>query len=159
VVKTGFALIGLASLGSLLIAYGSSAGFADGGFGYDFMNNYFPGDYSPPVKMIILGRILFGMGLETCCVMVQKVIVKWFKGKELALAFAINMGVGRLGTSFALWLPAELAGDLVNGIYPKFSTPLWFGFILSGLAILVFLVYTVYDVKLDKHTEGMSSEE
>ena len=48
---------------------------------------------------MIVGRIFFGIGLETTCVLITKTIVKWFKGYELALAMAINMGIGRLGSA------------------------------------------------------------
>ncbi|MCP5050955.1 MAG: major facilitator superfamily domain-containing protein 1 [bacterium] len=147
--KVGFALVGLAAFGSFLIAYGSSETFVNGGFGYDLMNSVFP-DYSPQLKMMILGRLLFGMGLETCCVMVQKVIVKWFKGHELALAFAINMGIGRFGSSMAIMITPELAGTLADGSYSHFSRSFLFGFILAALALILFLIYTMFDAKLDK---------
>jgi len=151
--KTGFLFVGIATLGSLLISYGGSTGFVNGGLGYNFLDSFLP-QYSPQLKMMFFGRLLFGLGLETCCVLVQKVIVKWFKNKELALAFAINMGVGRFGSAFAIMLAPEIAGELVNGMYPNFPTVLFVGFALSVVAFLLFIVYTSFDLKIDKESNG-----
>jgi MFS family permease len=156
--KTGFIFVGIAALGSFLIAYGGSEAYANGGFGYKFMSSIYP-DYSPQLKMMILGRLLFGLGLETCCVLVQKVLVKWFKGKELALAFAVNMGVGRFGSSLAIMMSPILAGSIVDGLYPEFPTALWFGFVLAALALLFFLVYNTFDLKFDRQLKQIGDSD
>ncbi len=156
--RTGVAFVGIATLGSFLIAYGGSSYFVNGGFGYQFMGSFLP-QYSPQLKVMILGRLLFGLGLETCCVLVQTVVVKWFKGKELALAFAINMGVGRLGSASAIMLAPVLAGSMVGNLYPSFPTVLWFGFGLAAIAMLSFLVYTIFDIKMDKQLAELGEVE
>lgn len=156
--KTGFAFVGIATLGSFFIAYGGTEYFANGGFGHSFFSSFLP-QYSPQLKMMILGRLLFGLGLETCCVLVQKALVKWFKGKELALAFAVNMGVGRFGSAMAIMMSPMLAGTLVDGMYTEFSTALWFGFGLAAISLLFFLVYTTFDLKFDKQLKGIGDAE
>lgn len=156
--KTGFVFVGIATLGSFFIAYGGSEYFAQGGFGYSLFESIFP-QYSPQLKMMILGRLLFGLGLETCCVLVQKALVKWFKGKELALAFAVNMGVGRFGSAMAIMMSPVLAGTLVEGMYTEFPTALWFGFGLAAIAFLFFLVYTTFDLKFDNQLKEIGEAE
>lgn len=156
--RTGIAFVGIAALGSFLIAYGGSSYFLNGGFGYQFMSSFLP-KYSPQLKVMVLGRLLFGLGLETCCVLVQTVVVKWFKGKELALAFAVNMGVGRLGSASAIMLGPVLAGDMVDKLYPHFPTALWFGFGLAALALLSFLVYTLFDIRIDNEQKAYAQQE
>jgi MFS family permease len=158
--RTGVVFVGIATLGSFLMAYGGSEAFANGGFGFKFMNSIFP-NYSAQLKMMILGRLLFGLGLETCCVLVQKIIVRWFKGKELALAFAVNMSIGRFGSAFAIMLGPILAGSMVNKMYPQLPNALWFGFGLAAIAMLAFLVYITFDLKFDKNLAeiGESEEE
>jgi len=151
--RTGAAFVTIAALGSLFIAIGGSGKFVEGAFGYGLVD-WLPTNYAPGVKLMMIGRLLFGLGLETCCVMVQKVIVKWFKGKELALGFAINMALGRFGSAFAIYLGPKLAGDLSGGMYPSFPTSLWFGFALGALALLMFLLYCTFDVKIDKQLES-----
>jgi MFS family permease len=158
--RTGVVFVGIATFGSLLMAYGSSEAFANGGFGYKFIDSIFP-SYSPQLKLMILGRLLFGLGLETCCVLVQKIIVRWFKGKELALAFAVNMSIGRFGSAFAIMLGPIFAGSMVNKMYPQLPNALWFGFALMAISLLAFLIYITFDLKYDKNLAeiGESEEE
>jgi MFS family permease len=120
---------GLAAVGATVVALASAGYFGD--------------DQSTMLNMMIVGRIMFGSGLEVVCVVVTRTVVKWFKGHELALAMAINVGFGRLGTALGM----ALSVDIGNG----FVTPaISFAATLIGLAILMFLVYLIFDVKLDR---------
>ncbi len=49
-----------------------------------------------------LGFATFGVGVEVAGITVSKIIVKWFKGKELALAMGLEMATARLGTTLAM---------------------------------------------------------
>ena len=79
--KTGFLFTLLSTLGGIVTAYSVSPTFRGGGFGYDLMEWFLPA-YSPELKMMMLGRLLFGLGAETQIVMLNKVLAKWFMGKE-----------------------------------------------------------------------------
>jgi MFS family permease len=106
---------GLAAVGATVVALASAGYFGD--------------DQSTMLNMMIVGRIMFGSGLEVVCVVVTRTVVKWFKGHELALAMAINVGFGRLGTALGM----ALSVDIGNG----FVTPaISFAATLIGLAIL-----------------------
>jgi len=48
---------------------------------------------------LLVGRLLFGIGEESLIVGLHTMIAKWFKGKELAFAFGINLTVSRLSSS------------------------------------------------------------
>jgi len=48
--------------------------------------------------LLIVARIVFGMGGESQNVASLAFIAKWFKGKELAFAIAIDIAVSRLGS-------------------------------------------------------------
>ena len=48
------------------------------------------------------GYALFGVGVEIAGITVSKIIVKWFKGKELALAMGLEMATARIGTMLAM---------------------------------------------------------
>jgi len=85
------------------------------------------------------------VGLETTCVLIQRTIVKWFKGKELALAMGLNVVVGRLGSFFAISFGLDIAGG-------KISTALITAASIIGVGTLLFLAYLIFDVKLDKQT-------
>lgn len=103
------------------------------------------------LNMMILGRVLFGSGLEVVCVVSTRTVVKWFKGFELALAMAINMGFGRLGSAMGLALSIDIGG---NSVPPAVT----FAATLIGISLIVFLVYTVFDYSLDRQEKKIRAE-
>jgi len=142
--RTGFTFVFFMAFGALLTAYGASAYYGEGGAGYGFMQSFLP-KYSPELKMMLLGRFFFGLGAETSIVVVSKILVKWFKGKDLALAFGLKVGFGRLGTFAALQLSPVLAND-----GETLNTAIWLAAILTLTGLLAFIVYMLLDAKLDK---------
>ena len=92
--RTGFMFVFFMAFGAVLTAYGASDYYRNQGIGYEFMNSFLP-NYSPELKMMLLGRFFFGLGAETSIVVVSKILVKWFKGKDLALAFGLKIGFAR----------------------------------------------------------------
>ena len=83
--RTGIVFGLLATVGASLTALGAAGTFSS--------------DTEGQLWIMMIGRLLFGSGLEVVCVIAMRTIVKWFKGYELALAMAINMGFGRLGST------------------------------------------------------------
>jgi nitrate/nitrite transporter NarK len=142
--RTGFLFIFSMAFGAMLTAYGSSDYYSDGGFGYGFMTTFLPG-YSPELKMMLLGRFFYGLGAETSIVVVSKILVKWFKGKDLALAFGLKVGFGRLGTFAALQLSPRFAQGGEH-----LSTAIWFAAVLVLMGLLAFIIYMLFDIKIDK---------
>ena len=61
------------------------------------------------VVIAALGFAIFGVGVEVAGITVSKIIVKWFKGKELALAMGLEMATARMGTALALFASYPLA--------------------------------------------------
>ncbi len=153
--RTGFMFIFLMAFGAMLTAYGSSNYYSNGGFGYGFMTTFLPG-YSPELKMMLLGRFFYGLGAETSIVVVSKILVKWFKGKDLALAFGLKVGFGRLGTFAALQLSPRIAGPAGEHL----STAIWFAGVLVLMGLLAFMVYILFDIKYDRaaKTETISEK-
>ena len=99
------------------------------------------------------GFAVFGVGVEIAGITVSKIIVKWFKGKELALAMGLEMATARLGTALALAIPAPIAaGLLVGGKAPNIalSAPVMLGLGLLVAGFVAFLWYTFRDKQLDK---------
>jgi len=143
--RTGFMFIFFMAFGAMLTAYGASHYYSNGGFGHGFMTTFLPG-YSPELKMMLLGRFFYGLGAETSIVVVSKILVKWFKGKDLALAFGLKVGFGRLGTFAALQLSPRIAGP--EGEY--LSTAIWFAAVLALMGLLAFVIYIMFDIKFDK---------
>ena len=143
---TGFMFIGFMAVGSAITAYGASDAFLNGGFGYEFLSSFWP-KMQPSLKMMSLGFFIFGLGAETSCVVLSKVVVKWFKGKELALALGLNVAIGRLGTALALNISPQLAET-------EWTNAIWFGSMLLWIGILVFLIYSLMDLKLDREVRA-----
>jgi len=139
---TGFVFILFMAIGTTITAYGASDVYLNGGFGYTFMASFWP-NVTPAMKMMYLGFFLFGLGAETSIVVLSKVIVKWFKGKEIALALGLNLAIGRLGTALALNLSPTLAEV-------QWTNAIWFGVMLLWIGLLTFIVYIFMDMKIDR---------
>lgn len=97
------------------------------------------------------GFAVFGVGVEMVCIVCLKTIVKWFRGKELALAMGLEMAIARLGVFAVMWLSPIFANNGSN-VPAEWTTAnafygVWF-FLTIGF--LTFLIYTFMDVKLDK---------
>lgn len=142
--RTGFLFVLLMALGALITAYGASDYYHNGGLGYNFFKSFLP-RYSPELKMMLIGRFFYGLGAETSIVVISKIIVKWFKGKELALAFGLKIGIARMG-SFAAFSFSPMLANSVFG----WDTAVWFAAVLVCLGLLTFMIYSMFDLKLDK---------
>lgn len=114
-------------------------------------NGVFGDSHNTQLTMMIIGRILFGSGLEVTCVVSTRTVVKWFKGYELALAMAINMGFGRLGSAMGISLSVDIGGGSVPPAVAFAAT-------LIGLALIIFLVYSFFDYRLDKQDKKIREE-
>jgi len=112
----------------------------------------FSSDPSTRLTIMIIGRIVFGVGLETTCVLITRTVVKWFMGYELALAMAINMGIGRLGSA----LGTAISPDIANKNVP---TAITFAATLIAIGVILYIIYLIFDVKIDKQLNTKKSEE
>jgi len=70
---------------------------------------------------MLAGRFIFGLGGECQFVCKSAIISQWFKGKELAFAFGINLSFSRLGSVAASFIEPRLAsqngGDITIPLY------------------------------------------
>ncbi len=101
-------------------------------------------DANPQIFVAGLGYAVFGVGVETAGITVSKIIVKWFKGKELALAMGLEMATARLGTTLALAGSAPVAKALGH-----VSMPILAGLVLLCIGMIAFFIYCGMDKKLD----------
>ena len=150
---TGTTFTLLMIVGASIKAYAISPYFNAGGFGYDFFNSFFQ-SYTPSAKLAATGFAVFGLGSEMAGVTVTRIIVKWFTGKEMALAMGLQVALARLGTGSAFLLSPRLAGEM------DALKPVVFGVLLLCIGFLCFLIYCMMDVKLDKSVKTeIASEE
>ena len=96
------------------------------------------------VALAALGFAFFGIGYEMCGITVSKVVVRWFSGKEMALAMGLQVAMARLGTALALNFSLPIA---LNWGLPR---PLLIGLFCVGVGLIAYLYYCTMDRRLDK---------
>ncbi len=94
-----------------------------------------------------IGFATFAVGVEVTGITASKIIVKWFKGKELAMAMGMQVAMARIGTAMALGFSIPIAQ--ATGVIDV-SRPLLVALIGLIIGLLFFLVYVVMDKKLDE---------
>ena len=100
-------------------------------------------------KLAACGFMLFGCGAEMGGITVSRGIVKWFKGREMALAMGSEMALARLGVATCMIFSPFFAklGGVVS-----VSRSVAFGVVLLCLAMIMLVVYFFMDKKLDAQT-------
>ena len=99
------------------------------------------------------GFAIFALGIESAGITVTKVIVRWFKGYEMALAMGIQVAVARLGTALAMSTAIPLAKS-----FNSLSAPILFGLGALCIGLIAFLVFCVMDRKLDASISDTEKE-
>lgn len=102
-------------------------------------------DMKAQVMLAALGFAIFGVGVEVAGITVSKTIVKWFKGKEMALAMGLEMATARIGTALALSTSVPIAEH-----FGHVSKPILIALLLLCIGLIGFIVYIFMDKKLDK---------
>ena len=100
-------------------------------------------------KVAGIGFMIFGCGAEMAGITVSRGIVKWFKGRETALAMGSEMALARLGVATCMIFSpyfAKLGGSI------NVSRSVAFGVVLLCIALIMFITYFFMDKKLDSQT-------
>ena len=149
-------------IGGLIKYYAVTEAFYGSGVEVWFTNhlNYIPGFHELGVapfyegmpasaKVAAVGFMIFGCGVEMAGITVSRGIVKWFKGRETALAMGSEMALARLGVATCM---------IFSPFFAKFgssvdvSRSVAFGVVLLCIALIMFIVYFFMDKKLDAQT-------
>jgi len=93
---------------------------------------------------LFAGRLIFGAGSESLIAVQSAIISRWFKGKEMALAFGIALTVSRVGTLFSF-----NTEELISRYFGSYRTALWAA---AGFCLFSLLCNLVY-IALDQHGE------
>ena len=149
-------------VGAIIKWYAVSEAFMGSGLETWFTNNlnYIPGfdelGVSPfyegmpaSAKFAACGFMIFGCGCEMAGITVSRGIVKWFKGREMALAMGSEMALARLGVATCMIFSPFFAklGGVVS-----VSRSVAFGVVLLCIALIMCIVYFFMDKKLDAQT-------
>ena len=98
---------------------------------------------APNLPVLYAGRVLFGIGSESLYVAQSAIIARWFRGKELAMAFGITLTIARLGTLFSFNTEQLLASRF------GWRGALW---IAAGLCLASLVCNWIY-AWMDRHAE------
>lgn len=163
-------------IGAIIKWYAVSASFIGSGMETWFTENlnYIPGfdelGISPfykgmpaSAKLASVGFMVFGCGVEMAGITVSRGIVKWFRGKEMALAMGSEMALARLGVATCMIFSpiiAKWGADATSDTFLKnvnVANSVAFGVILLMIALIMFIIYFFMDKKLDTQT-GIAEE-
>ncbi len=100
-------------------------------------------------KLAACGFMIFGSGVEMAGITVSRGIVKWFKGRETALAMGSEMALARLGVATCMIFSPYFAK---LGSQVSVSRSVAFGVVLLCIALIMTIVYFFMDKKLDAQT-------
>ncbi len=150
-------------IGGIIKFYAISDGFAGTGLEAWFTDNLnwngelpiigpilpFAEGMPASAKLAAIGFMFFGCGCEMAGITVSRGIVKWFKGRETALAMGSEMALARLGVATCMIFSpyfAKLGGEI------HVDNSVKFGVVLLCIALMMFIVYFFMDRKLDAQT-------
>jgi len=94
---------------------------------------------------LVAGRLIFGAGSETLIAVQSAIISRWFKGKEMALAFGIALTISRVGTLFSFNTEA-----LIARYFGSYRVALWAAAGFCLVSVLCNLVYNAMDLHGEK---------
>ncbi len=102
----------------------------------------------PSFHIMLLGRFIFGLGGESLLITKTKILSKWFKGKELALGFALALSIARLGT-----IAAHNSSARIQALSDSWRLSIWVSSIIMFISLALFLVYSGIDRSSEKYFE------
>lgn len=151
--KMGVRFTGLMSTIIMVVGVGIKYWAIASDFGGS-MVHIFGVSISTQVLWASIGYAIFGVGIEIAGITVSKIIVKWFKGKELALAMGLEMACARIGTALALGVTPLLAEH-----FKSVSMPILLGLLLLCIGMISFVVFVVMDAKRDQELKETAAPE
>ena len=126
----------------------------------EWLNAWWP-SMPGSAKLAMFGFMIFGCGCEMAGTTVSKILAKWFKGKEMALAMGLEMAIARIGVFAAMWLSPIFSEQFAENGVNSVTAPLLFASLLLVIGLLNFFVFTIMDKTLDKQeiNEQMVNDE
>jgi MFS family permease len=100
---------------------------------------------SANVHVMYAGRFLLGFGAESLIAGVTTALAKWFKGKEIGLAFGINLTIARLGS-----LGTDYSPTVFARWYSNWHDPLVIAAVIGALCTLGGIVYWMLEAAAEK---------
>ncbi len=93
-----------------------------------------------PALAMAAGRFVLGIGSELFIVAATTVVGRWFKGKEISFALAVQLFIARLGSWFA-----DKSPDLASRLFRGWQPPLLLAAGLGGAWLAFSVAYAVVE--------------
>ncbi|HDQ45569.1 MAG TPA: MFS transporter [bacterium] len=96
--------------------------------------------FGQSIPLLFFGRFIFGAGSEPLIVAQMAMVSRWFKGKELALAFGVTLTVSRIGTLFSF-----NTGELIAHRFGGYRYALIAALLFCAVSLAANIVYVLMD--------------
>ncbi|HSR69308.1 MAG TPA: MFS transporter [Acidobacteriota bacterium] len=96
-------------------------------------------------QVMLAGRFIFGLGAESMIVAITTALAKWFRGKELGLAFGVNLMVARAGAA-----AAQSSTGWFESLYDDWQKPLFMAAIVGISSLIAAAVYWVLEKQAEE---------
>lgn len=158
---------GVMFIGGLINYYALTDAFASSGLA-TFMDHFinlpdtwwnitpFYNGMPASAKLSAIGFMIFGCGVEMAGITVSRGIVKWFQGKEMALAMGTEMALARVGVAVVV-LGSPFIATLGDNI--SVSRSLAVSMLLLLIGLISFIVYAFMDKKLEKEAGNLEEKD
>lgn len=100
---------------------------------------------STSFEVMLVGRLLLGLGAEPLIVAITTALAKWFKGKELSFAFGINLTIARLGS-----VAADNSPTWAKSTFETWQGPMWVSAIISITCVVGAIGYWILESMAQK---------
>lgn len=143
-------------LGAVVKVFALSEMFnTSGGWLFNFLDSEaFPAS----AKLACVGFAIFGCGSEMAGITVSRIVVKWFRGKEMALAMGLEMALARFSVFVVFWLSPWISQCFSYDKYLKIQSPVILAMSLLCIGLVLYMVYGILDRKLDKQLAEQNAE-
>ena len=95
---------------------------------------------SAELTVMLVARVLLGIGSEPLIVAITTALAKWFKGKELSFAFGLNLTIARLGS-----VAADNSPSWAGFAYTGWQMPLVVAAVLGALCVFSPIGYAAFE--------------
>ncbi|HSR54263.1 MAG TPA: MFS transporter [Acidobacteriota bacterium] len=96
-------------------------------------------------QMMLGGRFIFGFGAESMIVAITTALAKWFKGRELGLAFGVNLMVARAGAA-----AAQSSTGWFESLYDDWQKPLFMAAVIGFASVIAAAVYWILEKQAEE---------
>jgi len=94
---------------------------------------------------MMAGRFLFGMGAEPLIVAITTALAKWFKGKELSFAMALNLTIARLGS-----VAADNSATWAASLFGSWQPPLLMAAAVGAVCLVSAAAYWLLEANAER---------